>query len=159
MDKDLAKVIAKAIFYSSILSSIGSVEMSSKFSVMNFSKDQLTLQRAADALRSFIIIGTVWTIGTALALYASHGWCGIWIGLIASAIMMAWIILSYVSAFKAAAKEHNLQEPIIFSATDWKYMIGGAIILAAGVAYLGGYVGDIGDSKLGGGKKKVSSDF
>jgi len=140
MDKDLAKVIAKAIFYSSILSSIGSVEMSSKFSVMNFSKDQTTLQRAADALRSFIIIGAVWTIGTALALYASHGWCGIWIGLICSAIMMLWIILSYIKAFKDAAKENHLQVPTVFSSTDWKFMIIGVCILALGTAYLGGYI-------------------
>ena len=143
MDKSLAKVIAKAIFYSSILSSIGSVEMSSKFSVMNFSKDQQTLQRAADALRSFIIIGMVWTIGTALALYASHGWCGIWIGLIASGIMMLWIILSYLKAFKDAAKEHHLQEPSVFSPTDWKYIVGGGAVLGLGSAYLGGYLDKI----------------
>ena len=62
--KEIAKAVAKSIFYSSIIASIGSVEMSSKFSVMNFSKDQQTLQRAADALKSFIIVGAIWSIGT-----------------------------------------------------------------------------------------------
>lgn len=123
--KELAEIVAKSIFLSSILSSLGSVEMSSKFSVLNFSKDQLTLQRAADALRSFIIIGVIWTIGSTLSLYASHGWCGIWCGLISSSVMLAWIILSYLKAFKDAAREHNLQEPVVFSRTDWTLFIAG----------------------------------
>ena len=41
------KTIGEAILFASIQFSIGSVEMSSKFSVMNFSKDQETLQNAA----------------------------------------------------------------------------------------------------------------
>ena len=44
------KLMGKAILLASIQASIGSVEMSSKFSVINFSKDQRTLQAAADAL-------------------------------------------------------------------------------------------------------------
>lgn len=139
-NRELAKIVAKAIFLSSIISSLGSVEMSSKFSVMNFSKDQDTLQRAADALRSFIIVGVIWSIGTALALYASYGFCGIWIGTIACSIMMLWIILSYIHAFKAAAREHHLKEPTVFGPSDWKLMGLGAAIFAGGAAYLGGYL-------------------
>ena len=88
--------------------------MSSKFSVMNFSKDQVTLQRAADALRGYIIIGTLWTIGTALALWAEHGQCGLWIGLAANLAIMAWIVLSYIKAFREAAEHYGLQIPKIF---------------------------------------------
>ena len=55
---ELAKIVAKAVFYASIQASIGSVEMSSKFSVLNFSKDQEILQRAADALRGYAMVGT-----------------------------------------------------------------------------------------------------
>ncbi len=140
MDRELAKTISKAIFLASIQSSIGAVEMSSKFSVLNFSKDQDTLQRAADALRSYMIIAVIWTIGTVLSLFASHGVCGGWVGLTANVVMMAWIYFSYTSAFKTAAKEHHLQVPTVFSSTDWKYIAIGGIVLAGGVAYLGGYV-------------------
>lgn len=121
--KELAKIIAKAIFYASIQASIGSVEMSSKFSVMNFSKDQETLQRAADALRSYIIIGVVWTIGTVLALYASNGICGGYIGLGANAVMMGWIIVSYIKAFKEAAQRYHLKEPVIFVKNDIIFVV------------------------------------
>lgn len=137
--RGLARIVAKAIFYASIQASLGSVEMSSKFSVMNFSKDQETLQRAADALRSYVIIAVIWTIGTILALYASYGWCGAWIGLAANAVMMGWIIISYVKAFAEAAKRYNLQVPTVFNSTDWMFSVASIIILVVGMAYLGGY--------------------
>jgi hypothetical protein len=139
-NRELAKLVAKAIFYSSIQSSLGSVEMSSKFSVLNFSKDQITLQRAADALRSYMIVATIWTVGTMLALYASHGWCGLWIGLAANLVMMAWIYFSYIKAFKGAAEHYGLQEPTVFSPTDWKLIVAGLAASGFGIAYLGGYV-------------------
>ncbi len=113
-NREYAKIIGQAIFYASIQSSLGSVEMSSKFSVMNFSKDQETLQRAADALRGYIIIGTLWSIGTALALWAEHGQCGLWMGVAANLAVMMWIILSYIKAFREAAERYNLEIPKIF---------------------------------------------
>ena len=137
--RNLARIVAKAIFYASIQASLGSVEMSSKFSVINFSKDQETLQRAADALKSYIIIAVIWTVGTILALYASYGWCGAWIGLAANAVMMGWIIISYVKAFAEAAKRYNLQVPIVFSGTDWIIALVSTLVLIIGMVYLGGY--------------------
>lgn len=136
MDKGLAKTVAKAIFYASIQASIGSVEMSSKFSVMNFSKDQETLQRAADALRSYILVGGVWTIGTILALYGSHGWCGAWVGLAANLVMLGWIIASYMKAFKEAAIKYNLKDPVVFGQSDWILLIVSGVILGGGMWYL-----------------------
>lgn len=112
--KELAKVSARALFYASMQASWGSVEMSSKFSVLNFSKDQKTLQNAANALKSYICIGTIWTGATMLTLYSTHGITGMWLGFIANLIMMVWIIISYVRAFKSAARENKLQEPLLF---------------------------------------------
>ena len=131
--KTIAKVVAKAIFYASIQSSIGSVEMSSKFSVMNFSKDQKVLQRAADALRSYILIGTLWTIGTVLSLYASHGMFGVIAGLIANIVMMGWIVVSYRDSFKKAAEHNHLKMPTIFQEQDKIYIAAGAVALIIGI--------------------------
>lgn len=130
--KHLAKIVAKAIFYASIQASIGSVEMSSKFSVINFSKDQVTLQRAADALKNYVLIGMVWTIGTMLALYGSYGNVGAAVGLLANLVMMLWIILSYLHAFKEAAKDYNLEYPTLVTGKDLLYVA--ALI---GVSYIG----------------------
>jgi hypothetical protein len=136
MDKTLAKTVAKAIFYASIQASIGSVEMSSKFSVMNFSKDQETLQRAADALKSYVIVAMIWTIGTVLALWSSHGWCGAWVGLTANLIMMAWIVVSYIRAFNEAAKRYDLDPPTVFNNNDWMIAAGSTAALLGGMWYL-----------------------
>lgn len=134
--KELAKVIAKSIFYSSIQASIGSVEMSSKFSVMNFSKDQETLQRAADALKSYTIVGGVWTVGTMLALYASNAMYGAAIGLVSNMIMMGWIILSYIKAFKEAAARYDLQVPTVFNRIDLIWMTISMVVVAGCFWYL-----------------------
>lgn len=123
MNREYAKLVSEAIFYSSIQASIGSVEMSSKFSVKNFSKDQDTLNNAAVALKNYIWIASIWTIGTILSLYATHGTIGAVVGLIANTVMMGWIIVSYKWAFQEAATKNKLQEPIIFTTKEWIVMI------------------------------------
>ncbi|MHB1953024.1 MAG: hypothetical protein ACYCOU_04700 [Sulfobacillus sp.] len=128
----MAKMIAEAIFYASIQASIGSVEMSSKFSVINFAKDQITLQRAADALKSYIIIGTIWSMGTALALYAGYDFAGILAALVANGVMMSWIFFSYLHAFDQAARQYGLQNPSIFGDGSWK-AVGAVIIVGVGI--------------------------
>lgn len=108
------KIIGEALLYASIVSSIGSVEMSSKFSVMNFSKDQETLQRASDALSSFLIVGLFWSIGNIFILYSKYDMKGLIWGVILNAVAILWIILSYMHAFNVAAKEQGLQKPKLF---------------------------------------------
>lgn len=110
----ISKIIGEAILLSSIQVSLGSVEMSSKFSVLSFSKDQDTLQRAADALRSYIIIGSIWAIGTILILYSEHGTVGLISGMIANLFIMGWIVISYLNAFKYACTRNNLLMPLLF---------------------------------------------
>ena len=106
-----AKIIGKGILLASIQVAIGSVEMSSKFSVLSFAKDQDTLQRAADALTSYIIIGTFWAIGSSLVLYGSYGMLGILSSMISNLFIMAWIVFSYLHAFQKACDRFNLQFP------------------------------------------------
>lgn len=109
------KIIGKAILFASMQFAIGSVEMSSKFSVKNFSKDQATLQCAADALSDYMIIGLVWTIGTCMVFGASYGWVGLISNIVANAGILFWIYISYINAFKSAVKANNLEMPKMFN--------------------------------------------
>lgn len=88
--------------------------MSSKFSVKNFSKDQQTLQNAADALMDYIRISFIWTIGVTLLLFSKYGILGAITSLIANGIVVAWIYYSYISAFKVSLEE-NKKEGIILT--------------------------------------------
>lgn len=108
------KILGQAIFYSSIQAAIGSVEMSSKFSVMNFSKDQETLQNAADALRSYLYIAAMWTLATILVLYSQYGMSGAIAGFVANLVYVGWIYFSYIHSFKIAANKYKLKEPYVF---------------------------------------------
>jgi hypothetical protein len=97
------KILGQAIFYSSIQAAIGSVEMSSKFSVMNFSKDQETLQNAADALRNYMYIAFLWALATVLVLYSQYGMNGAIAGFVANCAYVGWIYFSYIRSFSVAA--------------------------------------------------------
>ncbi len=110
-----SKLIGEALFLASFQSSWGSVEMSSKYSVLNFSKDQETLQSAADALSTYIIIALVWTLATMFVLYSEYGCTGLVYGLIMNLIFTGWIIFSYIMVFRSATKRHNLQFPKLFN--------------------------------------------
>lgn len=107
------KVVGKAILLSSIGFSVASVEMSSKFSVRNFSKDQTTLQRAADALDAYNLVGGLWALGVCMLMYGQYGRQGLIASIITNTAVLVWINASYIYAFKQAAKSENLRFPMV----------------------------------------------
>ena len=110
----MPKLIGKSILFASMQFAIGSVEMSSKFSVKNFSKDQDTLQNAADALSDYLIIGLLWTFGTSLIFYTNYKWNGVIINMVINFAIMYWIYWSYIKSFKSACDRYALHSPIMF---------------------------------------------
>ena len=110
----LLKIIGKAIMLGSQQYALGSVLMSSTFSVNNFAKDQETLQAAADALRNYIVMGSLWTLSNVLVLGASYGNSGIAWAVIANGSIMLWMYMAYVKAFRHAEVKYNLARPKVF---------------------------------------------
>lgn len=111
------KMLGNSILLASIQASIGSVEMSSKFSVVNFSKDQETLQAAADALTGYLIIALIWTIGSAMISFGQYSWPGLITSLVANFVLVGWIFISYIQAFRIAVeryKDQGLTFPKLF---------------------------------------------
>ncbi len=113
MDNEYLILFGEAILLASMQFAIGSVEMSSKFSVRNFSKDQETLQNAADALSDYLRIGLLWTLGLTMLFYAKHDTVGAMIALITNLLIIAWIYFSYIESFKYAAKTNTLKLPSV----------------------------------------------
>ncbi len=113
IDNETLLLFGEAILLASMQFAIGSVEMSSKFSVRNFSKDQETLQNAADALSDYLRIGIMWTIGLTILFYAKHGKVGAMIALITNLLIIAWIYYSYLNAFEYASKTNKLTDPTV----------------------------------------------
>ena len=113
-DHTVATIFGESLLLSSIQVALASVEMSSRFSVLNFSKDTETLQNACNALTSYVIVGSLFTLGAVLVLYSSFGVKG---GVICAAVnigVMMWIVVSYRGAFKKAAEKYNLEETEMF---------------------------------------------
>jgi len=111
---DWPRILGKAILLASVQVAYGGVEMSSKFSVLNFSKDEKTLQNAANALTSYIIIGTFWTIGCVLIMCATYGKRGVIAAVACNGLIMLWIVTSYLTAFREASKTYNIPMPKLF---------------------------------------------
>jgi Na+-driven multidrug efflux pump len=109
-----AALVGRALFLSGIVFSLGSVEMSSRFSIQNFAKDQTILQSAADALSNFIVIALIWTVASTLVLYAEWGMLGLWWGLATNMVFSGWIIITYLLTFKRVAKRQGLEFPHLF---------------------------------------------
>jgi hypothetical protein len=107
------EMFGEAILLASMQFAIGSVEMSSKFSVKNFSKDQETLQNAADALSDYLRIAILWTVGLGVLFYARYNAAGVIMSLITNLLIVAWIYYSYIHSFDVAAKMYGLQMPKI----------------------------------------------
>lgn len=103
-----------AIFLAGLQYAIASCEMSSRYSVSNFSTDQKTLQSAADALATYTIIAVVWTMATCLVLGSEYGPRGIFWGIATNLLFVGWIIVSYMLTFKKVASEKGLKFPKIF---------------------------------------------
>ena len=107
------EMFGEAILLASMQFAIGSVEMSSKFSVKNFSKDQETLQNAADALSDYLRIAVMWTVGLGVLFYARYNAPGVIMSLLMNILIVAWIYYSYIHSFEIAAKMYNLQMPTV----------------------------------------------
>jgi hypothetical protein len=110
-NKEYYEVFGEAILLASMQFAIGSVEMSSKFSVKNFAKDQETLQNAVDALSDYLKIAIMWTFGLSILFYARYDVIGVVMSILTNAVIVCWIYYSYINAFKIAARENNLTVP------------------------------------------------
>ena len=109
--KEYYEMFGEAILLASMQFAIGSVEMSSKFSVKNFAKDQETLQNAVDALTDYLRIAIMWTFGLSILFYARYDIIGVIMGVVINLLIVGWIYFSYVNAFDIAAKAYNLTVP------------------------------------------------
>lgn len=117
--KKNAKIAGEALMHAGLQAAWASVEMSSKFSILSFAKDQDTLQRAADALRGYLIIGSIWTLGSSAVLWSEYNSKGIIAGLLANIGVMGWITWSYLKAFDEASRRYNLQKPSLFGSPEY----------------------------------------
>lgn len=111
------ELISAALLFASSQWGIGSVSMSSSFSCKNFSKDQVTLNRAAAALREYLVVGVIWAVIVSVLMYYSFGTKGLVVSLILNFVIIAWMIYIYNVAFTEAACMNKLKHPGLFFAS------------------------------------------
>jgi hypothetical protein len=114
MDPLVVKMVGKALMLSAQQYAIGSVLMSSTYSVKNFSKDQTILDNAADALKNYFYVGWIWMASNMMVLGATYGFNGVAVAALANGAVMYWIYAIYKKSFDDAARMYNLKFPKIF---------------------------------------------
>jgi hypothetical protein len=82
--------------------------------VRNFSTDQKTLQCASDALDAYNLVGLLWMAGVCCLLYSQYGILGLYAAIATNVAVLLWIDVSYIYAFKQAARDQKLQFPHTF---------------------------------------------
>lgn len=85
--------------------------MSSSFSILNFAKDQATMDAAKEALNDFMWWGLLWNLGSTLVLGSEHGLKGSLAAVGANTAVLGGIWLKYNAAFEEARVRHGLPEP------------------------------------------------
>lgn len=107
-------MIGDALILASIQISIASYDMSSKYSVKNFSTTQIILDNAGDALYEYIKTGIMWTVITSILMFLNFGFEGLAYTLFANILIMLWIYFSYIKAFEYNVEKYNLKMPSVF---------------------------------------------
>lgn len=109
-------ILGESILLASIQVSLASVEMSSRFSVLNFSKTDEILQNASNALTGYLVIGTIFMMGSVLTMTSLYGKTGFYTSVFSNLLIMGWITSSYILAFKSSSEKYNIRFPKLFSA-------------------------------------------
>lgn len=103
------ELISSALLLASMQFSIASVEMSSTFSVKNFSKDPATLRNAVHALAEYLSVAVFWMLIVSLYLFYGHGVKGLVLGLFFNLVFITWLYVQYHNAFEEACNVHRLE--------------------------------------------------
>lgn len=112
-NRTIYEIIGEAVLLASVQIGLFTIEMSSKFEIMN-TQSQSVLQGAADSLSSYMVIGIIWTIGSVFLLYGQFGIPGIVAGLLANIVFILWIVIGYLRVFSYVSKNSNLKYPRLF---------------------------------------------
>jgi beta-lactamase regulating signal transducer with metallopeptidase domain len=110
------KMVGSSLLLASIQASISSNEMSSRFSVINFAKDQATLNNAANSLTGYLLIAMIWTAGACMISYGQYGKQGLISCFIANMLMIGWVFGTYCYAFYVVVKqseENHARKPSV----------------------------------------------
>ena len=111
--RTLYEVIGESVLLASVQIGLVTIEMSSKFDILN-ANSQVALQDAADSLSSYLTIAIIWTIGSVLLLYGHFGILGLISGIIINILFILWITIGYLRIFKTVSEKNGLTYPIFF---------------------------------------------
>jgi len=112
--------LGQALVFASVQPALASMQMSSRFDIVNSATTQDLLEQAARDLRSFMIIAIIWAVGSTLVMYIQFSWRGAFINLVGQGLVGYWIFSSFRNAIVNQALRKNLQVPSVWGKLELK---------------------------------------
>lgn len=108
-DPKWPELLGKVIVSTAVQASFGSLELPSIFQLRKSITTQEDVDIFVNALRAYLFIGGLWTIGTTILMYTMHQHTGALINLVFQILAMFWIINRRYVFAKKIAVEKNLK--------------------------------------------------
>lgn len=105
---DWSYIIGQNLLVSASQFSLGSIALSSTYSVINFSKTQEILDNGVSALRKYLYVAIAWLVANCLVMYSQFKYRGVLAAFVFNLVYIVWIVISYQQAFDIAAKQNGL---------------------------------------------------
>lgn len=106
--------LGQALVFAAVQPALASMEMSSRFDIVNSANSQRSLEQAARDLRSFMVISIIWAVGSTLVMFFQFSWRGALINFIGQVLIMYWIYSNFRTAIVNQAKRRHLNIPPVW---------------------------------------------
>lgn len=108
------ELLGQSIFYSTILITISTLNLSSTYDIFVSANTQDRLDYSAESIRLSLVLVIFGFISIMLIMYNDYGLVGLIVSLIIALGYIIWIYYNYYQTIQKTAKNYNLIAPKIF---------------------------------------------
>ena len=114
MSTELPELLSKVLVVAAVQATLGNLELNTRLFLNKFAVTQDDVDAFIDSIHGYMLIGSVWGVGTSMIMYQMHEIRGAIINAIVQLAAMLWIIIRRYNVVKDNARKYNLHIPSIF---------------------------------------------
>jgi hypothetical protein len=110
----IADILSRTIVFSSVHFIVASMELPPKINVSTYQITQQRIDATAKSLGTYMMFSLIWVSIVCFIMYISYKRHGIIVSLIVNAIIIYWIVSSYMRIIKKNVENNGLIYPTYF---------------------------------------------
>jgi hypothetical protein len=107
-------LFGKVLISMTIQASIGNLELPNRFMIRNFATSQEAIDAIYGEIRTYIVIGLLYAVGSSLLIYLAHQHLGAALNMIANLIVIIYVIWRRRSVIEENVRKYGLQSRGLF---------------------------------------------